>query len=85
MVLFNKKQLSSPLGCDTFVALPPATPPGTVVFGKNSDRPCGEGQSVQRYPARDYSLLLDSMVLSCNARIYLFHKHLIRMLFCYHK
>lgn len=44
----------SPLGCDTFVALPPATPPGTTIFGKNSDRPCGEGQSVRRYPAADY-------------------------------
>ena len=44
----------SPLGCDTFVALPPATPPGTTIFGKNSDRPCGEGQSVRRYPAADH-------------------------------
>ncbi len=32
--------------CDTFVALSPATADGTVVFGKNSDRPAGEGQSV---------------------------------------
>jgi secernin len=39
-----------PCGCDTFVAFPPATPPGTVVFGKNSDRPTGEGQSIRRYP-----------------------------------
>lgn len=38
-----------PFGCDTFVALPPSTPEGLVVFGKNSDRPRGEGQSLQRY------------------------------------
>ena len=37
-------------GCDTFVALPPVAPPNTVIFGKNSDRPNGEGQSVWRYP-----------------------------------
>lgn len=37
-------------GCDTFVAYPPATPAGTVIFGKNSDRPVGEAQSVRRYP-----------------------------------
>ena len=44
---------SMPLcGCDTFVAFPPATAPGTVVFGKNSDRPNGEGQSITRYPAK---------------------------------
>jgi len=40
----------SPKGCDTFVALPPYTsPPGAVIFGKNSDRPSGEGQTVQKY------------------------------------
>lgn len=42
---------SGPLGCDTFVAYPPATAAGTVVFGKNSDRPSGEGQAIRRYPA----------------------------------
>jgi secernin len=36
--------------CDTFVALAPATADGSVVFGKNSDRPRGEAQSVRRYP-----------------------------------
>lgn len=36
-------------GCDTFVALPPAAPQNTVIFGKNSDRPNGKGQSVRRY------------------------------------
>jgi secernin len=39
-----------PVGCDTFVAFPPATAAGVVVFGKNSDRPEGEGQSIRRYP-----------------------------------
>lgn len=49
----KEKPLSSyPLsGCDTFVAFPPATPAGKIVFGKNSDRPEGEGQSLRRYPA----------------------------------
>lgn len=42
----------SPTSCDTFVAFPPATKPGVVVFGKNSDRPAGEGQSIRRYPAK---------------------------------
>ncbi len=35
--------------CDTFIALPQATEDGTVVFGKNSDRPKGEAQSVRGY------------------------------------
>eukprot|EP00978_Attheya_sp_CCMP212_P042874 scaffold269421_cov35-Attheya_sp.AAC.1 len=41
----------SPKGCDTFIAYPPTTANGHVVFGKNSDRPAGEGQSIRRYPA----------------------------------
>ena len=44
----------TPKGCDTFVALPPATAPGTTIFGKNSDRPCGEGQSIRYYSADDH-------------------------------
>ena len=48
--------MARPLGCDTFVAYPPAAPPRTVVFGKNSDRPRGEGQSIRRYPAAVYDL-----------------------------
>lgn len=43
-----------PRGCDTFVAFPPATPPGNVIFGKNSDRPTGEGQSIKRYPRQSH-------------------------------
>jgi secernin len=41
----------SPKGCDTFIAYPPTTANGYVLFGKNSDRPAGEGQSIRRYPA----------------------------------
>ncbi len=37
--------------CDTFIALPPSTAQGCVVFGKNSDRPVGEGQRPRIYPA----------------------------------
>jgi secernin len=45
------------MGCDTFVAFPPLTSnPNMVVFGKNSDRPAGEGQSIRRYPRRTYDL-----------------------------
>ena len=40
----------SPVGCDTFVAYPPDAPANTVIFGKNSDRPAGEGQSIRQYP-----------------------------------
>ena len=41
---------SLPKGCDTFVAFPPLSPKGTVIFGKNSDRPFGEKQSIRYYP-----------------------------------
>jgi secernin len=46
--------MSFPRGCDTFVAFPPTTPEGIVFFGKNSDRPAGESQSIRRYPARTH-------------------------------
>jgi len=36
--------------CDTFIALPPATKDGSVIFAKNSDRPAGEGQGIRVYP-----------------------------------
>ena len=39
------------VSCDTFVALPPATNRGFIVFGKNSDRPQGEVQEVLHIPA----------------------------------
>lgn len=41
--------------CDTFVALPPATADGSVIFAKNSDRPCDEVQPVRRYPHRQHA------------------------------
>ena len=37
---------------DTFVALPPVTADGYVIFGKNSDRPRGEVETVVRNPGR---------------------------------
>ena len=37
--------------CDCLVALPPATATGTTLFAKNSDRPVGESQVLERYPA----------------------------------
>ena len=41
--------------CDTFIALPPATKDGSVIFAKNSDRPAGEGQGIRVYPAAHYA------------------------------
>lgn len=41
-----------PWSCDSFVALPDTTRNGSVVFGKNSDRPAGEAQPLRRHPAR---------------------------------
>ena len=40
--------------CDTFVALPPATRDGTVIFGKNSDREPNEMQALEYRPRRNY-------------------------------
>lgn len=44
----------TPKGCDTFIAYPPTTADGIVLFGKNSDRPAGEGQSIIKYPASEH-------------------------------
>ena len=44
----------SPQSCDTFVALPPATADGCIIFGKNSDRPDDEVQEVVYYPSKDH-------------------------------
>lgn len=41
--------------CDTFVALPDATPDGRVIFGKNSDRPAGELQDAIALPKMCHS------------------------------
>lgn len=43
------------MSCDTFVALPPATANGCVIFGKNSDRPSEEVQEVVYCAAADYA------------------------------
>jgi dipeptidase len=40
------------MGCDTFVALPPATRDGVTLFGKNSDRPPRECQRIVQLPRR---------------------------------
>eukprot|EP00913_Durusdinium_trenchii_P026593 g24949.t1 len=48
-ILEARRSCGSPCGCDTFVAYPPDAPQGLVVFGKNSDRPRREPQSVRRY------------------------------------
>jgi secernin len=36
--------------CDTFVALPPETTDGSILFGKNSDREPNEAQALEFYP-----------------------------------
>lgn len=41
--------------CDTFVALPDSTLDGSLIFGKNSDRPAGEIQDVVSFPARQHA------------------------------
>ena len=48
--------------CDTFIALPPATKDGSVIFAKNSDRPAGEGQGIRVYPGAHHGL---GEVLQC--------------------
>ena len=45
----------APFSCDTFVALPPATAGGGVIFAKNSDRPADEVQEVVYLPARSHA------------------------------
>jgi dipeptidase len=40
------------LGCDTLVALPPATADGSTLFAKNSDRPALESQPLVQVQAR---------------------------------
>jgi secernin len=42
----------SALGCDTLVALPPATADGSTLFAKNSDRPALESQPLVQVPPR---------------------------------
>ena len=40
--------------CDTFVVLPPLTENGSIIFGKNSDRPSDEIQEIVFYAAKQY-------------------------------
>jgi secernin len=40
--------------CDTFVALPPLTSDGSVIFGKNSDREPNEAQALEFHPAAEH-------------------------------
>ena len=42
--------------CDTFLALPPVTSDGSIIFGKNSDREPNEAQALEYYPAQEYEL-----------------------------
>ena len=42
------------MSCDTFVALPPTTGNGCVIFGKNSDRPANEVQEVVFHASTQY-------------------------------
>lgn len=42
--------------CDTFVALGTATTDGSMIFGKNSDRPYDEVQNIQFFPGMKYSI-----------------------------
>ena len=51
--------------CDTFVVLNPSTENGSVIFGKNSDRPKEEVQDIVFYPATEYpaGTLLEVLIL----------------------
>jgi secernin len=49
---FYKAGMASPMSCDTFVSFPPSSQ--SVIFGKNSDRPAKETQSIRHYPAQDH-------------------------------
>ncbi|NUQ24269.1 MAG: C69 family dipeptidase [Saprospiraceae bacterium] len=48
--------------CDTFVALPPKTQNGAVIFGKNSDREPNEMQALEYHPRRQHE---PGAVLQC--------------------
>ena len=40
--------------CDTFVALPPATADGSIIFAKNSNREPNEAQALEFHPGQTY-------------------------------
>ena len=46
---------STPRGCDTFVALGPATRDGYAIFAKNSDRPADESQPLELHERAEHS------------------------------
>ncbi|CAH1789541.1 unnamed protein product [Owenia fusiformis] len=58
----SEASFPAPKSCDTFVALPPATSNGAVIFGKNSDRPMTEVQEVVYVPSKDHA---DDEKLEC--------------------
>ncbi|CAG2193152.1 SCRN [Mytilus edulis] len=54
LVIEFKLKMAKPQSCDTFVALPPSTADGCIIFGKNSDRPDEEVQEVEYYPSKEH-------------------------------
>ncbi len=40
--------------CDTFIAMPPSTGDGSILFGKNSDREPNEAQSLEYQPGAEH-------------------------------
>ena len=46
----TRRSVLPPAGCDTLVALPPATADGSTLFAKNSDRPALESQPLVQAP-----------------------------------
>jgi hypothetical protein len=59
---FNSLQWRDFQMCNTFVAMTDSTTDGSVIFGKNSDRPAGEIQLVETFPAQTYP---DKQLLLC--------------------
>ncbi len=47
--------MTRPWSCDSFVVLPGATTDGSMLLGKNSDRPVNETQPLRYLPARSPS------------------------------
>ena len=51
----RRKRNAPARSCSTLVAMPESTQDGTVIFGKNSDRPVNEPQPLQYYPPADHA------------------------------
>ena len=45
----------TPSSCDTFVVMADLTEDGSVIFGKNSDRPVGEVQELVFVPGQRFN------------------------------